>query len=85
MTSLACRHARHTRGFRRFDAPPGGALVGRGLGDKVALVTDGRFSGASHGIMIGHLCPEAAHGGPLAILQNGDMVDPPPLPSRVAS
>jgi dihydroxy-acid dehydratase len=64
---------------------PGGALVGRGLGDKVALVTDGRFSGASHGIMIGHLCPEAAHGGPLAILQNGDMVDPPPLPSRVAS
>ena len=53
--------------------------------DKVALVTDGRFSGASHGIMIGHFCPEAAHGGPFAILQNGDMVDPPPLPSRVAS
>eukprot|EP01052_Picozoa_sp_SAG31_P045572 SAG31_NODE_8377_length_1463_cov_2.163490_2_plen_77_part_00 len=39
---------------------PGGALVGRGLGTKCALVTDGRFSGASHGIMIGHLCPEAA-------------------------
>ena len=54
---------------------PGGALVGRGLGSKVALVTDGRFSGASHGIMIGHLCPEAAQGGPLAIVQNGDMID----------
>ena len=54
---------------------PGGALVGRGLGDKVALVTDGRFSGASHGIMIGHLCPEAAHGGPLAVVQNGDIID----------
>jgi len=54
---------------------PGGALVGRGLGSKVALVTDGRFSGASHGIMIGHLCPEAAHGGPLAIVQNGDIID----------
>ena len=53
---------------------PGGALVGRGLGSKVALVTDGRFSGASHGIMIGHLCPEAAQGGP-AIVQNGDMID----------
>lgn len=54
---------------------PGGALVGRGLGSKVALVTDGRFSGASHGIMIGHLCPEAAHGGPLAIVQNGDIIN----------
>ena len=54
---------------------PGGALVGRGLGSKVALVTDGRFSGASHGIMIGHLCPEAAQGGPLAIVQNGDMIE----------
>lgn len=53
---------------------PGGALVGRGLGESVALVTDGRFSGASHGIMIGHLCPEAARGGPLAIVQNGDVI-----------
>jgi dihydroxy-acid dehydratase len=53
---------------------PGGALVGRGLGTKCALVTDGRFSGASHGIMIGHLCPEAAQGGPLAIVRNGDVI-----------
>jgi len=53
---------------------PGGALVGRGLGKDVALVTDGRFSGASQGIMVGHVCPEAAAGGPLALLQDGDMI-----------
>eukprot|EP00316_Scyphosphaera_apsteinii_P024731 CAMPEP_0119325882 /NCGR_PEP_ID=MMETSP1333-20130426/66926_1 /TAXON_ID=418940 /ORGANISM="Scyphosphaera apsteinii, Strain RCC1455" /LENGTH=144 /DNA_ID=CAMNT_0007334025 /DNA_START=48 /DNA_END=482 /DNA_ORIENTATION=- len=53
---------------------PGSALVGQGLGSKVALVTDGRFSGASHGIMIGHVTPEAAQGGPLAILRNGDTI-----------
>lgn len=53
---------------------PGGALVGAGLGKKVALVTDGRFSGASHGIMIGHVSPEAQVGGPIAHIQNGDII-----------
>jgi dihydroxy-acid dehydratase len=51
-----------------------GALVGAGLGDKVALITDGRFSGATHGICIGHVAPEAFVGGPLALLQDGDSV-----------
>jgi len=53
---------------------PGAALVGRGLGKTVALVTDGRFSGASHGIMCGHVSPEAAVGGPIALVQNGDEI-----------
>lgn len=53
---------------------PGGALIGAGLGEHVALVTDGRFSGASHGIMIGHVTPEAFTGGPLALVYDGDMV-----------
>jgi len=53
---------------------PGAALVGAGLGKYVALVTDGRFSGASHGIMIGHVSPEAQVGGPLALVQDGDIV-----------
>jgi dihydroxy-acid dehydratase len=53
---------------------PTGALVGRGLGDKVALITDGRFSGGSHGFVVGHISPEAAVGGPLALLRNGDRV-----------
>ncbi len=51
-----------------------GALQGAGLGDSVALVTDGRFSGATHGFMIGHVAPEAADGGPIAALRNGDVV-----------
>ncbi len=51
-----------------------GALVGAGLGDTVALLTDGRFSGATHGLMAGHVAPEAAHGGPIAALRDGDMV-----------
>jgi len=51
-----------------------GALQGAGLGDSVALMTDGRFSGATHGFMIGHVAPEAADGGPIAILRNGDVV-----------
>jgi len=50
------------------------ALVGRGLGESVALVTDGRFSGATHGLMVGHVAPEAACGGPLAQLHDGDTV-----------
>lgn len=53
---------------------PGGALVGAGLGKKVALVTDGRFSGANHGIMIGHVSPEAQVGGPIGLIQNGDII-----------
>jgi dihydroxy-acid dehydratase len=51
-----------------------GALVGEGLGDSVALLTDGRFSGGTHGLMIGHVAPEAALGGPIAVVQEGDQV-----------
>ncbi len=53
-------------------------LQGRGLGKDVALITDGRFSGVSHGILIGHICPEAAKGGPIGIVQDGDtiVIDP---------
>ena len=50
------------------------ALVGEGLGDSVALLTDGRFSGATHGFMAGHIAPEAVHGGPIAAVRNGDTV-----------
>ena len=53
---------------------PGSALVGAGLGKTVPLITDGRFSGASHGIMIGHVTPEAFVGGPIALVENGDMI-----------
>ena len=70
----------------RYEGPAGGpgmremlhvtaALVGEGLGDEVALVTDGRFSGATHGLMVGHVAPEAAHGGPIAALRDGDTVE----------
>ena len=69
----------------RYEGPKGGpgmremlvvtaALVGQGLKDEVALLTDGRFSGATHGLMIGHISPEAAVGGPLALLQDGDPI-----------
>jgi dihydroxy-acid dehydratase len=69
----------------RYEGPAGGpgmremlhvtaALVGEGLGEEIALVTDGRFSGATHGLMVGHVAPEAARGGPLAALQDGDVV-----------
>jgi dihydroxy-acid dehydratase len=51
-----------------------GAIVGAGLGDSVALLTDGRFSGATHGFMVGHITPEAVHGGPIAAVQEGDTV-----------
>ena len=51
------------------------ALVGEGLGDEVALITDGRFSGATHGLMVGHVSPEAARGGPIAALRDGDTVE----------
>jgi dihydroxy-acid dehydratase len=69
----------------RYEGPAGGpgmremlhvtaAIVGEGLGDEVALITDGRFSGATHGLMVGHVAPEAARGGPIAALQDGDTV-----------
>ena len=51
------------------------ALVGMGLGDKVALITDGRFSGGTRGICIGHIAPEAAVGGLIAIVKNGDVIE----------
>jgi dihydroxy-acid dehydratase len=51
-----------------------GAIVGAGLGDSVALVTDGRFSGATHGLMAGHVAPEAAAGGPIAAVRDGDII-----------
>jgi len=50
------------------------ALVGEGLGEEIALVTDGRFSGATHGLMVGHVSPEAARGGPLAAVRDGDPI-----------
>jgi dihydroxy-acid dehydratase len=51
-----------------------GALVGEGLGDSVALLTDGRFSGGTHGLMVGHVAPEAALGGPIALVEEGDEI-----------
>jgi len=53
---------------------PTAAIMGKGLGDKVALITDGRFSGGSHGFVVGHVSPEAALGGPLALVRDGDTI-----------
>ena len=53
---------------------PTSAVMGKGLGKDVALITDGRFSGGSHGFVVGHITPEAALGGPLAIVKNGDPI-----------
>lgn len=53
---------------------PTSEIAGRGLDKKVALITDGRFSGASRGISIGHISPEAAEGGPIAFIENGDQI-----------
>src|SRR5258707_300807 len=50
------------------------ALVGQGIGEDVALITDGRFSGATHGLMAGHVAPEAASGGPIAAVHDGDEI-----------
>ncbi len=50
------------------------AIVGRGLGDSVALITDGRFSGATYGMMAGHVSPEAELGGPIALVRDGDVI-----------
>jgi len=69
----------------RYEGPRGGPgmpemllptslLMGAGLGDKVALITDGRFSGASHGFLVGHICPEAQAGGPIALVKDGDRI-----------
>ena len=60
-------------GMREMLAPTA-AIMGRGLGDSVALITDGRFSGGSHGFVIGHITPEAAAGGPLALVRAGDRI-----------
>jgi dihydroxy-acid dehydratase len=53
---------------------PTGAIIGKGLGSEVALITDGRFSGGSHGFVVGHVSPEAAVGGPMALVRNGDEI-----------
>jgi dihydroxy-acid dehydratase len=53
---------------------PTGAIIGKGLGNSVALITDGRFSGGSHGFVVGHVSPEAALGGPIALVKNGDEI-----------
>jgi dihydroxy-acid dehydratase len=53
---------------------PTSAVMGKGLGDEVALITDGRFSGGSHGFVVGHITPEAMEGGPIAIIENGDRI-----------
>jgi dihydroxy-acid dehydratase len=69
----------------RYEGPKGGpgmremlsataALVGQGLGEKIAMVTDGRFSGATRGLMVGHVSPEAMVGGPICIVKNGDEI-----------
>ena len=70
----------------RYEGPAGGpgmpemlqvtgAIIGEGLGNDVALITDGRFSGATHGFMVGHVAPEAFRGGPIAVLQEGEIGD----------
>ena len=53
---------------------PTGAIMGKGLGKDVALITDGRFSGGSHGFVVGHVTPEAAVGGPIALIEDGDNI-----------
>jgi dihydroxy-acid dehydratase len=69
----------------RYEGPAGGpgmremlhvtgAIVGKGLSETTALVTDGRFSGATHGFMVAHVAPEAARGGPIAAIEDGDVV-----------
>mgnify|MGYP003632256879 CR=1 FL=1 len=69
----------------RYEGPKGGpgmpemltptsAIMGAGLGSDVAMITDGRFSGGSHGFIIGHVVPEAQEGGPIALVENGDII-----------
>ena len=70
----------------RYEGPKGGpgmrelsipaaVLIGMGLGDSVAMITDGRYSGATRGPFIGHVCPEAFEGGPISIVQDGDIIE----------
>jgi dihydroxy-acid dehydratase len=70
----------------RYEGPKGGpgmremlavtsAIMGKGLGDSVGLITDGRFSGGTHGMVVGHIAPEAALGGPIGLVQNGDIIE----------
>ncbi|NJR14090.1 MAG: dihydroxy-acid dehydratase, partial [Phyllobacteriaceae bacterium] len=84
----AVTHKRYQEGevlVIRYEGPKGGpgmremlsttaALYGQGMGDKLALITDGRFSGATRGFCIGHVGPEAAVGGPIALLKDGDII-----------
>ena len=69
----------------RYEGPQGGpgmpemlkptaAIIGAGLGKDVALITDGRFSGGTHGFVVGHVAPEAQVGGPIAVIKNGDII-----------
>ncbi len=78
----------------RYEGPRGGpgmremlsptsALMGKGLGADVALITDGRFSGGSHGFVVGHIAPEASEGGPIAIVENGDEIEIDAETSRI--
>jgi dihydroxy-acid dehydratase len=78
----------------RYEGPKGGpgmremlsptsAIMGKGLGDRVALITDGRFSGGSHGFVVGHVAPEAASGGPIALVEDGDRITIDALKHRI--
>jgi dihydroxy-acid dehydratase len=78
----------------RYEGPKGGpgmremltptsAIMGKGLGNDVALITDGRFSGGSHGFVVGHITPEAADGGPLALVEHGDTVTIDAVANRI--
>jgi dihydroxy-acid dehydratase len=78
----------------RYEGPKGGpgmremlsptsAIMGRGLGSDVALITDGRFSGGSHGFVVGHITPEAAEGGPIALVEDGDMITIDAVENRI--
>ena len=69
----------------RYEGPKGGpgmremlavtsAIIGKGLGDGVGLITDGRFSGGTHGLVVGHVAPEAQMGGPIGVVKNGDTI-----------
>ena len=79
MAESARPHARNHGGeaverAAHVDVQQGVDVVGRGLGDSVALITDGRFSGGTHGFVVGHITPEAFVGGPLALVKNGDTI-----------
>jgi dihydroxy-acid dehydratase len=78
----------------RYEGPKGGpgmremlsptsAIMGKGLGSDVALITDGRFSGGSHGFVVGHITPEAAEGGPIALVEDGDTITIDAVSNRI--